>query len=370
MTSDFITRLPKAELHLHLEGTVDPLTLSQLSQKHRTPFPWAGNRYKPLPDSHRPLTVAEAAALYDYKDFTGFLMAFKAVTERLRDPDDFELITYRMVEKLAAQGCLHAEVFVSVGVIFWRGQEFEPLFAGMERGRRRAEKDFGVSLYWIFDAVRHFGPEEAEKVLATALRLRRAPAARAPAAGAASAPYPAGRHSCIPEAGSVIGIGIGGDERLAAPELFEQVYAQAARAGLRLSVHAGETMGPPSICSALDVLKAERLGHALHAGEDAALLSRLVRDQVPLELCLTSNLRTSCCPDLAAHPLRRYFDAGALVTLNTDDPEMFQTTLVREYQLAQQAFGFTDEELRQLAANSFRASWLPQERKRELLNLL
>jgi aminodeoxyfutalosine deaminase len=343
VTSDFITRLPKAELHLHLEGSVDPLTLSQLSEKHHTPFPWSSNRYKPLPDSHRPLTIAQAAALYNYADFTGFLMAFKSVTERLRDPEDFELITYRLVEKLAAQGCLHAEVFVSVGVIFWRGQEFDPLFAGMERGRLRAEKDFGTSLYWIFDAVRHFGPEEGEKVLAKALQLQTA---------------------------NIIGIGIGGDERLAGPELFEQVYAKAAHHGLRLSVHAGETVGPASIYGALDVLKAERIGHALHAGQDPALIERLVRDQVPLELCVTSNLRTSCCAEVSAHPLRRYFDAGALVTLNTDDPEMFQTTLVREYQLAQDAFGFTNEELQQLAANSFRASWLPEERKRELLNLL
>jgi adenosine deaminase/aminodeoxyfutalosine deaminase len=343
VNSDFITRLPKAELHLHLEGSVDPLTLSQLSEKHHTPFPWASNRYKPLPNSHRPLTVAEAAALYDYQDFTGFLIAFKSVTERLRDPEDFELITYRLVEKLAAEGCLHAEVFVSVGVIFWRGQEFDPLFEGMERGRLRAEKDFGTTLYWIFDAVRHFGSQEAAKVLAKAVKH---------------------------QSSNVIGIGIGGDERIAAPELFVEVYAQAARHGLRLSVHAGETVGAPSIYGALDVLKAERLGHALHADEDPALLSRLVRDQVPLELCLTSNLRTSCCPEIAAHPLRRYFDAGALVTLNTDDPEMFQTTLVREYQLAQDAFGFTNEELCQLAANSFRASWLPEERKRELVNLL
>jgi aminodeoxyfutalosine deaminase len=351
VTSDFLTRLPKAELHLHLEGSVDPLTLSQLSEKHHTPFPWASNRYKPLPNSHQSLTVDEAAALYDYSDFTGFLMAFKAVTERLRDPEDFELIAYRLVEKLAAQGCLHAEVFVSVGVIFWRGQEFDPLFEGLERGRLRAEKDFGVSLYWIFDAVRHFGSEEAEKVLAKAIQLRRRQLGR-------------GRTS------SVIGIGIGGDERLAAPELFANVYAQAARAGLRLSVHAGETAGAPSICGALDSLGAERLGHALHLGEDSALLDRLVRQQVPLELCLTSNLRTRCCPEIALHPLRRYFDAGALVTLNTDDPEMFQTTLVGEYRLAQDAFGFTQEELVQLAANSFRASWLPEERKRELLNLL
>jgi len=343
VTSDFITRLPKAELHLHLEGSVDPLTLSQLSEKHHTPFPWASNRYKPLPDSHRQLTVDDAAALYNYTDFTGFLMAFKAVTERLRDPEDFELITYRLIEKLASQGCLHAEVFVSVGVIFWRGQEFDALFEGMERGRKRGEKDFGTSLYWIFDAVRHFGADEGEKVLAKAIQL---------------------------QSGSIIGIGIGGDERIAGPELFEQVYRKAARAGLRLSVHAGETVGLASMLGALDVLKAERLGHALHAIEDPELVARLVREQVPLEICVTSNLRTSCCLNVAAHPLRRYFDAGALVTLNTDDPEMFQTTLVREYQLAQDALGFTNDELRQLAANSFRASWLPEERKREFLNLL
>jgi adenosine deaminase/aminodeoxyfutalosine deaminase len=346
VTSDFITRLPKAELHLHLEGSVDPLTLSQLSEKHHTPFPWASNRYKPLPNSHRPLTVAEATALYNYTNFTGFLIAFKSVTERLRDPEDFELITYRLVQKLAAEGCVHAEVFVSVGVIFWRGQEFDPLFEGMERGRLRGEKDFGTTLYWIFDAVRHFGSDEGEKVLAKAIQLQN------------------GHNS------NIIGIGLGGDERIAAPELFEQVYAKAARAGLRLSVHAGESVGPASIYGALDVLKAGRIGHALHAEDDPALVERLVREQAPLELCVTSNLRTSCCAGISSHPLRRYFDAGALVTLNTDDPEMFQTTLVREYQLAQDAFGFTDEELRQLAANSFRASWLPEERKRELLKLL
>ena len=373
---DFLTRLPKAELHLHLEGSVDPLTLSQLSEKHHTPFPWASNRYKPLPDSHRPLSAAEAAALYNYSDFTGFLMAFKAVTERLRDPEDFELITYRLIEKLAAQGCRHAEVFVSVGVIFWRGQEFDPLFEGLERGRIRGEKDFGVSLYWIFDAVRHFGVDEAQKVLAKAVAIRE----RQPATSYAFHPStpttgvlgtPGGKaHVGRANSSSVIGFGIGGDERLAGPELFTPVYALAARAGLRLSVHAGETAGADSIYGALDQLRAERLGHALHAAQDPALVARLVQQQVPLELCLSSNLRTGCCAELAAHPLRSYFDAGALVTLNTDDPEMFQTTLVGEYRLAQEVFGFREEELRTLAANSFRAAWLPEERKRELLHLL
>jgi aminodeoxyfutalosine deaminase len=342
VTSDFIRRLPKAELHLHLEGSVDPAALSELSEKHRTPFPWASNRYQPLADSHRALTVEEVSALYSYEDFGGFLLAFKAVTERLRDPEDFEFIVYRLAEKLAAEGCVHAEVFVSAGIIFWRGQEFDPLFEGLERGRQRAERDFGVTLLWIIDAVRHFGVEEAERVVAKAIELRE-------------------------RAASVVGIGIGGDERLAPAEMFHGVYARAARAGLRLSVHAGEAAGPSSIHGALDHLGAERLGHALSAAEDAELLQRLVREQIPLELCLTSNLRTRCCPEPKAHPLRRYYDAGALVTLNTDDPAMFQTTLCREYQLAREHFGFTDEELRRLAANSIRASWLPEERKGELM---
>ncbi len=341
--SKFIQDLPKAELHLHLEGTVDPATLAELSRKHNTPFPWANNRYKPLPDSNKVLSVEEAARLYEYEDFTGFLWAFKAVTERLRDADDFELVTYRMMQKLAAQNVKHAEVFVSVGVIFWRGQEFDALFEGMERGRRRGERDFGMSLYWIFDAVRHFGPEEGEKVLAKALELRNE---------------------------SVVGIGIGGDERQAGPEPFEHVYAKAARHGLRLSVHAGETVGPHSIWGALDALKAERLGHALHAWPDEKLMERIIREQVPLELCISSNIRTACCHDLSAHPVRRYFDAGALVTLNTDDPEMFQTSLVEEYQIAQDVFGFSDVELKKLAENSFKASWLPESKKSELRKLL
>lgn len=334
--SPFILSLPKAELHLHLEGSVDAATLAELSRKNCTPFPWQNNRYKASPDSNRVLSVEEAEKMYKYADFTGFMKVFKAVTERVRDAEDFELITYRMIEKLAAQNVLHAEVFVSVGVVLWRGQNFDELFEGMERGRVRGERDFGTSLYWIFDAVRHFGPEEGEKVLKKALQF---------------------------QSHNVIGIGIGGDERLAGPEPFEHVYAKAAQRGLRLSVHAGETVGPESITGALNVLKAERIGHALHAWEDESLMSRLVREQIPLEICISSNLRTGCCNSLKEHPVRRYFDAGALVTLSTDDPAMFQTSLVCEYQIAQDEFGFADEELRQLAVNSFKASWLPEEKK-------
>ena len=116
--SDFILSLPKAELHLHLEGTVDPETLSELSRKHSSPFPWENNRYKALADSHRAITPDEARQLYQYRDFTGFLIAFKSVTERLRDSEDYELITYRLMKKLAAEHVLHAEVYISVGVVF------------------------------------------------------------------------------------------------------------------------------------------------------------------------------------------------------------------------------------------------------------
>ena len=337
--ADFIGSLPKAELHLHLEGSVEPETLSELSWRHNTPLPTSNTRYKNIEDSGRVLSVVEARALYAYQDFTGFLLAFKAVTERLRTAEDYELITYRLMEKLAAQRVLHAEVFVSVGVIFWRGQPFDPLFEGMERGRRRGERDFGLSLAWIFDAVRQFGADEARKVVEKAIECRER---------------------------NVVGFGIGGDERRGAPELFPDVYRLARDHGLRLTCHAGESAGPESIRGAL-AIGSERLGHALTLIEDEGLLREVVERQIPLEICLSSNLRTGCCTSLGRHPLRRYYDAGACVVLNTDDPAMFLTSLSREYEIAQDSFAFSDEELKQLARNSFRASFLPEPRKQELL---
>ena len=206
----WLRSLPKAELHLHLEGTVSPETLVELSQRH---------------DGDR-LTLAQARALYRYTDFSGFLLAFKAVSERLRTAADYELITYRMMERLAAQGVVHAEVYVSVGVVYyWRRIEFEGLFQGMEAARVRAERQFGMTLYWIFDAVRHFGPEEAARVFRKAAELRQG-------------------------SPSIIGIGIGGDERRTGAEPFRDLYQEAQGAGLRLTAHAGETVGPESIWAA------------------------------------------------------------------------------------------------------------------------
>jgi aminodeoxyfutalosine deaminase len=340
--SEFIRSLPKAELHLHLEGTVDPATLAELSRRHPTPLTTENNRYTNIADSGRVFTEQEAQALYQYKNFTGFLLAFKAVTERLRTADDYELVTYRMMQKLHAQNVLHAEVYVSVGVIHWRGGDFAPLFEGLERGRRRGERDFGMSLYWIFDAVRHFGVEAAQRVLDETLALRKT-------------------------SDAIVGIGLGGDEHRAAPELFRDVYARAASEGLRLTVHAGETAGPESIWSALRDLKADRIGHGLRATDDPELVRYLAERQVPVEACITSNVLTGCCAAVEQHPIRKLFGAGVLVTLNTDDPDMFRTSLGGEYQIAQQVFGFNETELHRLAENSFRASFLPEDKKREYL---
>ena len=317
--NSFIRSLPKAELHLHLEGAIEPSTLLELRQRHGMDG----------------ASLAEVEQLYKYTDFNGFLMAFKDVTGHLRSPEDYELITYRLMERLKDQNVLHAEVYVSVGVCLWRKQDFAAIFEGLERGRQRGEKDFGISLLWIFDAIRQFGAEKAEKVLDLAIQFRDR---------------------------NVVGFGIGGDERQGPPELFKDVYARASSNGLHLTAHAGESAGPESIWGALN-LKAERIGHGLTAGQDPELMEELARRQVPIEICVTSNLRTGCCAELAQHPVRRYFDQGLMLTLNSDDPAMFRTSLVEEYQLVQETFGFTDEHLRELARNSFEASFLPPEKK-------
>lgn len=326
----FIRRLPKAELHLHLEGTVTPATLVELSQRHDV----------------SPIALAEAEALYHFTDFTGFLLAFKAVSERLITPEDYELAAWRMAQRLAEQGVVHAEVYISVGVIYhWRNPDpdcFDPIFAGLERARVRAESDLGLTLYWILDAVRHFPLDEAEKVFRKAAQLRAA--------------YP-----------SVVGIGLGGDERRCGSEPYREMYANAKKAGLRLTNHAGETTGPEAIWEALSI-GSERLGHALSAIEDPKLMDHLKQQSACLELNPTSNVRTGVCSDFASHPLRRYFDAGLVVTINSDDPAFFGSDVANEYLLAHTEQRFSRDELRKLAANSISASFLPDVIKRSWLS--
>ena len=318
--------LPKAELHLHLEGSITPATLVELSRTN-----------DPVP-----LTHEQALAVYRYHDFPSFLMSFKAVTERLHTPADYETITYNMVRDLAAQGVHHAEVYLSIGILYrFARLEVDAVMEAAERGRARGERDFGTTVLWIIDAVRHFGVQEAQRVFEKAAQLR----------------------SHLP---AVAGIGIGGDEARGPAHEFRELYAQAKAAGLHLTCHAGESTGPQSVWGALNI-GAERVGHALTAQEDPDLIEVLAERQIPLELNISSNLRTGCCPELAEHPVRRYFEEGLMVTLNSDDPPFFGATLLDEYELAHREFAFSLDQMRELAANSFEASFLPPERKLKLL---
>ena len=326
----WLRHLPKVELHLHLEGSTDPETLVALSRRHDA----------------KPLTLADARALYTYKDFLGFMDSYKAMSSRLRTPEDYELITYNMIRALAAQGIVHAEVYISFGIIYyWKKEEVEPYVEAIERARIRGEKEFGTSIYWLIDAVRHFGADEAARVFRKAAELR--------------AQYP-----------SIIGIGIGGDEARGPASLFKESYAEAKAAGLRLTAHAGESggpiEGPASIWAAINI-GAERIGHGLAAEFDPELMQILAERQIPIEINVTSNIRTGCCASFDEHPLRRYFDSGLMVTLNSDDPPMFGSNLLEEYILANTHYGFTLDQLRELSANAVEASFLPPTRKLALL---
>ncbi len=322
----WLRHLPKVELHLHLEGAITPATLVELSHRN----------------DPAPLSPADAAELYQYTDFPSFLMSFKNVTERLHTPADYDLITYNMVRDLAVQGVRHAEVYISFGILYRFGRlDVDEVFAAIECGRIRAEQDFGTTVLWLIDAVRHFGADEGSRVFRKAAELRR-------------------NHP------SVVGIGIGGDEARGPANDFRDTYAEARDAGLHLTAHAGESTGPESIWAALNI-GAERIGHALAAQNDSELMDILAERQVPLELNLTSNLRTGCCPSIDQHPLRLYFEYGLMVTLNSDDPPMFGSDLLNEYLLAHKHFELSLEQMRELAANSVEASFLPPARKLTLL---
>jgi len=323
---EFVAALPKAELHVHLEGSVEPETLWELAVRQGSALAAEGRQ--------------SLRALYATCDFNGFLQAFKTVCLHLQTPEDYELVTYNALRRLAAQNVKYAEVTLSAGAILWKGQDLDAIFPGVERGTARACQELGIRTQWIFDAVRQFGPEAA---------------------------WPVARAAARWQDRGVIGIGIGGDEQGGPAEWFRDVFAFAREQALRLTAHAGETAGPESIRQALDVLGAERIGHGVAAAQDFSLMERLAIDQIPLEVCLTSNVRTAAVAELAQHPLRLFFDRGVRVSLHTDDPALFGTDLNREYLLAHTALGFSREELRRLAMNSFEAAFLSSEEKQSYL---
>ena len=326
---EFVASLPKAELHLHLEGAVDAETLWTLAERHRTPLFEAGRD--------------AAAGLYQTRDFTSFLQAFKVVCQHCRGPEDYELITYNALRRLAQQNVRYAEIQISAGVILWKQQDLRSCMEGVASGYQRAREDCGIRVQWIFDATRQFGPEAARTVAEAAAELQDL---------------------------GVVGFSIGGDERQVPPESFRQVFALARDSGLRLAGHAGEAAGPESVWAALRIWGVERIGHGLTAIGDPLLVRHLAERQIPLDVSVTSNVRTGCLQDAGLHPVRRYFDEGLLVTLNSDDPALFGADLNQEYLLAHRVLGFGPRELMRLAENSFRASFLPPQEKASFLAAL
>ena len=298
--------LRKAELHVHLEGSVEPRTLLEIQPG---------------------LSLEEVEARYRYEDFNGFLMAFKWVNSFLTEPRHFALITRRLVEGLAEQGVVYAEINVSAGVLLWRKLPVEEIFPAL------AEAAAGgpVPVRFVFDAVRQFG---LEHVWATARQ--------------------AVQHRAL----GVVAFGVGGDEVNGPVEQFREVFDYARENGLRLVPHAGETAGPESVWAALEC-GAERIGHGIRSVEDPALVKHLRDRGIPLEVCISSNVCTGAVSSLREHPVRRLFDAGVPVVLNSDDPAMFHTTLLGEYKLAAREFGFGAEELKLLAENSLRYAFEP-----------
>lgn len=309
-----IASLPKAELHLHLEGSIQPATVAALTGRH-------GLRQ----------TEAEVRQHYAYRDFNEFIEAFKWVTSFLRDPQDYGLITTDLAEHLLSQNVVYAEITLSIGVMLLRKQQPEANFAAILRAAEPFAKR-GLRLRWIFDAVRQFGAAEAMRVVDAA-------------------------RSCA--AREIVAFGIGGDELITPTIEFRPVYDRAAEQGLHRLIHAGEVGGPEKIREAIELLGVERIGHGIAAIHDPALMDLLVERRIPLEVCPTSNLRTGALDrqlrrkdtTINDHPLPQLLRHGIPIVLSTDDPAMFHTTLQDEYR-ATGAMGLTKTELTQLVANS------------------
>ena len=266
------------------------------------------------------LAREEVLAAYAYANFLGFLKSYAWVCRQMTKPEHYAIATRRLLEALAAQNVQYAEITLSAGVILWKGEEFAPVYEAVQREAGRSR----VQVRWIIDAVRQFPLEDAREVVRLAAER---------------------------VGDGVVAIGIGGDEQRGPAALFKDLFAEARDRGLRLTAHAGESAGAESVWAALDI-GAERIGHGIRAVEDPALLRHLASNRVPLEICITSNVRTGVVASLDRHPVRRIWEAGVPVILNTDDPALFGTTLDSEFELAR-GLGFSEDELAAVARNGF-----------------
>jgi len=323
----FIDAMPKVELHLHLEGAIPHETLlAQIRRKGTEP-------------SIR--TVDDLKAKLTYTDFPSFIDLWIWKNTFIQHEEDFGEIAYAMLRGLSRQNVKYVESFYAPGDYSRFGLSTEGITECVIAGKERARSDFGIRCELIVDLIRDHGPEIGMKRL----------------------------DEVTPYLGKgVIGIGIGGSEQLFPAGPYAEVYREARRRGFRLTAHAGEVAGADSIRSAIEDLGAERIGHGLTAYEDPEVVDMLKARRIPLEMCIISNSRTGVCPSVKEHPIRDYFREGLVVTVNSDDPSMFSSSLTDEYLALSRHLGFTLDEVKQVALNAARASFLPAGEKAELVS--
>ena len=327
----WIAELPKAELHLHLEGTATAEKLAELARERGRKSPSLEKLRKKL----------------SYKSFLGFLLAFRYVVQQLNEPEDYAFLLRKTVEDLDRQNVQYAEIMYSAGGVLLRGQDPDRVFAGLREEQERLRGKHKVEIRWLIDAVRNFGIGHVDNTAKYAIKWKK-------------------------NDPTVAGFGIGGDEWLGPARWFRKSFDRARAAGLRIAVHAGETSGPKSIWSAIKNLGAERIGHGLSAFKDPELIAYLKEHKIPLEMSPVSNYRTGALSkhmrsdDLNSHPIAAYHRQGVIVTLNTDDPGLFNTTLNEEYARAR-AMGLSREELTAIARAGAEQAFLEPAEKDSLL---
>jgi adenosine deaminase len=318
---DFIAGLPKAELHMHLEGSLEPEMLLDLSRRNRVQIPF---------DS-----VDAVREAYRFVDLQSFLDAFYRGARVLLGERDFFDLTSAYLEKVSAQNVRHAEVFFDPQIHTDRGVPFEAVVTGIHRALEAARERLGVTSRLIACFVRHQSEDRALEALEQVLRFRN----------------------------WVTGVGLDSSELGHPPGDFVRLFARAREAGLRVVAHAGEEGPPDYVWQALDLLGAERIDHGVRSLEDPRLIERLVRERVPLTVCPLSNVRLQVFASMAEHNLKRLLDAGVMVTLNSDDPAYFGGYLNENYLAAQRALDLSRDDLARLAAHGFRAAFLPDEER-------
>jgi aminodeoxyfutalosine deaminase len=317
---EFVDALPKVELHVHLEGSMRPQTLLTLARRHRV--------------DDLPTDLDGVAKFYEFRNFDHFIDVYLAAVRVLRDASDFALLARETGLGLAAQGVRYAEITFTPFLHIQRGIDEAEVFGGVEQGRREAEEATGIQIRWITDIPGLPGMDlrpAAESTIGCALNHRE----------------------------SVIALGLGGPEAGVPRPQFADVFTAARDAGLHRVPHAGETTGARTIWDALEYLHAERIGHGIRALDDPALVDHLRTARIPLEVCPTSNLRTGVVADYPAHPLPEMIKMGLRVSLNSDDPPMFGTTLRDEYLHALRGLGLSRDQVVGLAAAAIDHSFAP-----------